>query len=100
MLGAGSNGLELLGLVFRQRSSKLHQQRAGETYDGIQRRTQFVGHAGQEAVLGEIGVLQFNVLFLEGLLKLLAGSPVVVPVPYWRPQVGSYVRLPCAPALR
>ncbi len=72
MPGAALHRSQLLVVIGGQRARQLHQQRARETDDGVEGRAQLVAHAGQEAVLGQAGVLQLQVLLLQGALDPFA----------------------------
>ena len=71
MPGAGLDGPKLLLLVAVERPGQLHQQRAGEADDRVERRAQLVAHAGEEAVLGLVGALQLDVGLLQPVLEAL-----------------------------
>ena len=71
VLGARLDAAELLLLVAGEGPRQLHQERAGEADDGVERRAQFVAHAGQEPVLGQVRVLHLDAPFLEGLFEPL-----------------------------
>ena len=66
------DGLELPLLIDGKRSGELHQYRARESDDGVERRTEFMGHARQESVLGVVGVLELKVFLLKGMLEPFA----------------------------
>ena len=76
MFGAGLDGVEFRHLLMCQGAVQLHQQGACETDDGVQWRTQFVGHAGQEVVLGQIGLFQFGGLLLKCHFDHLARTDI------------------------
>ena len=66
----------MLLLVRQQWTGQLHEQRAGEADDGVQRRAQFMAHRGQKAIFrltragqGLIGIRQLDVLLLQGPLE-------------------------------
>src|SRR5690242_9806195 len=66
------DGVELVLLIRRQRTSQSHQQGAGKADDGIERSAQLVTHAREEQVLGRHGFLEIDILFPQYALEFLA----------------------------
>src|SRR5579863_8462506 len=71
MSRARLHDLELTGLLLVQPPRKTHQERAGKADDRVQRRSQFVAHRGEKAILGPTRGLQLGVEFLEAHLERL-----------------------------
>src|SRR4051812_19629481 len=72
MTAAVEDVAEVLLLLVVERARLAVRQKLGESDDAVQRRAKFVGHAGQEAVLGLIGALELDVLLLQRALDALA----------------------------
>jgi hypothetical protein len=58
-------------MIIRQRPGQLHQHRAREPEDRVQRRAQLVAHVGQETVLGDVRGLELDIRIVELLLRPL-----------------------------
>src|SRR6202008_5116110 len=76
VLAARLYRLQLLLLVGVERPRQLHQQRAGEADDRVERRAQLVAHGGEEAILRQVGALELEVLLLQRALEALALADV------------------------
>src|SRR5215831_10327935 len=76
MFAAGLHGPQMPLLVREQRPRELHQKSAGEAKDGVERSAQLVTHGREKAVLSPIGVLQLQILLLQGTLETLSLSYV------------------------
>ena len=59
-------------LLHDSRGQRFVGQQLGKAEDGVERRAQFVRHAGEKAVLGLAGPLQFDFLFVERAFDALA----------------------------
>ena len=76
MARARLNDAQLLLLLARDRAGQFHQQRSRKADDGVERRTQFVAHACEEAVLREVGVFQGEIFLAQLLFETLARRDV------------------------
>jgi len=68
--GAVVDGGDVAALVFVERAVELLQQNPGETDDRVERRPQFVGHAGEKRALGPVGGLRLPHGALQQLVLL------------------------------